>query len=52
MEDEYTAQELNDAVEVINWLAKQQWCSGTVGMMGISWGGFNALQVAALQQSP
>ena len=52
MEDEYTAQELNDAVEVINWLAKQQWCSGTVGMMGISWGGFNALQVAALQPEP
>ena len=52
MEDEYTAQELNDAVEVINWLAKQPWCSGTVGMMGISWGGFNALQVAALQPEP
>ncbi|MBE1283080.1 MAG: CocE/NonD family hydrolase [Rhodobacteraceae bacterium] len=49
MEDEYTQQELDDAVEVINWLAAQPWCSGTVGMMGISWGGFNALQVAALQ---
>ena len=49
MLDEYTSQELNDAVEVINWLAKQPWCSGTVGMMGISWGGFNSLQVAALQ---
>ena len=34
-------------VEVIAWLAAQPWCSGTVGMMGISWGGFNALQVAA-----
>ena len=53
MEDEYTTQELNDAVEVINWLAKQPWCSGmVVGMMGISWGGFNALQVAALQPEP
>ncbi|MGR3615663.1 MAG: CocE/NonD family hydrolase [Paracoccaceae bacterium] len=49
MEDEYSQQELDDAVEVINWLAAQAWCSGTVGMMGISWGGFNALQVAALQ---
>lgn len=49
MTDEYTAQELADGVEVINWLAAQPWCSGTVGMMGISWGGFNALQVAALQ---
>ena len=52
MVDEYTPQELSDAVEVINWLAKQPWCSGTVGMMGISWGGFNALQVAALQPKP
>ena len=29
MADEYTPQELSDAVEVINWLAKQPWCSGT-----------------------
>lgn len=52
MEDEYTAQELTDAVEVIDWIASQDWCGGTVGMMGISWGGFNALQVAALQPAP
>ncbi|MEO9779858.1 MAG: CocE/NonD family hydrolase [Sedimentitalea sp.] len=52
MSDEYTPQELADAVEVINWLAAQDWCSGSVGMMGISWGGFNSLQVAALQPDP
>lgn len=52
MEDEYTQQELDDAVEVINWLAAQEWCNGNVGMMGISWGGFNALQVAYLQPEP
>jgi putative CocE/NonD family hydrolase len=51
MDDEYTLQELDDAVATIKWLAKQPWCSGNVGMMGISWGGFNALQVAALQPS-
>jgi putative CocE/NonD family hydrolase len=45
--DEYTKQEQDDALEVITWLAAQPWCSGVVGMMGISWGGFNALQVAA-----
>ena len=45
--DEYLPQEQEDAVEVIAWLAAQPWCSGTVGMFGISWGGFNALQVAA-----
>jgi len=48
MADEYTPQELQDAVEVIEWAAKQPWCNGNVGMMGISWGGFNALQAAAL----
>ncbi len=45
--DEYAKQEQDDALEVIAWLAAQPWCSGAVGMMGISWGGFNALQVAA-----
>ncbi len=45
--DEYLPQEQADAVEVIAWLAAQPWCSGTVGMMGISWGGFNSLQVAS-----
>ena len=52
MEDEYTEQELKDGVEVIYWLANQAWCSGSVGMMGISWGGFNALQIAALDPAP
>jgi hypothetical protein len=46
--DEYTEAELTDAVDVIAWLAAQPWCNGRVGMTGISWGGFNALQVAAL----
>lgn len=49
MHDEYTPQELSDACEVIDWLAAQPWCSGTVGMMGKSWGGFNSLQTAFLQ---
>ncbi|MBM3573410.1 MAG: CocE/NonD family hydrolase, partial [Alphaproteobacteria bacterium] len=45
--DEYLKQEQDDALEVIAWIAKQTWCTGKVGMMGISWGGFNGLQVAA-----
>ena len=49
MADEYTQQELDDAVDVIAWLVAQPWSTGKVGMMGISWGGFNGLQVAALQ---
>jgi uncharacterized protein len=48
-DDEYTQQELLDAVDVIAWIAEQEWCTGAVGMTGISWGGFNALQVAALR---
>src|ERR1051326_1054004 len=45
--DEYLKQEQDDALEVIAWIAAQPWCTGAVGMMGKSWGGFNALQVAA-----
>ena len=48
LEDEYTETELGDACDVIAWIAAQPWCSGAVGMMGKSWGGFNALQTAAL----
>ncbi|MDQ3790488.1 MAG: CocE/NonD family hydrolase, partial [Actinomycetota bacterium] len=45
--DEYLEQEQRDAEDVLAWLAEQPWCDGTTGMMGISWGGFAALQVAA-----
>ncbi|MEP6994044.1 MAG: CocE/NonD family hydrolase [Acidobacteriota bacterium] len=44
---EYSEQEQQDAMEVIAWLARQPWCNGNVGMWGISWGGFNSLQIAA-----
>ncbi len=46
---EYLAQELADGCDIIAWLAAQPWCTGRVGMFGNSWGGFNALQVAALR---
>ena len=52
MFDEYTKEELSDCVEVINWISKQSWCDGNVGMMGKSWGGFNCIQVAMLQPDP
>jgi len=47
--DEYLQQELDDGAAVIAWIARQRWCSGRVGMIGISWGGFNGLQIAALR---
>ncbi len=47
LRDEYLEQELSDGEAVIDWIARQRWCDGQVAMMGISWGGFNALQIAA-----
>src|SRR6266568_1531378 len=49
MTDEYSEQEILDGVAVVEWLAEQPWCTGRVGMFGISWGGFNSLQIAALR---
>ena len=45
--DEYLEQELADGEAILRWLAAQPWCNGRVGMIGISWGGFNGLQIAA-----
>ena len=49
-DDEYTDQEIDDGVAVIDWIASQSWCNGNVGTMGISWGGITGLQLA--QRSP
>ncbi len=49
LEDEYLPSELRDGVDMIQWISDQPWCDGSVGMIGISWGGFNALQIAALR---
>ena len=46
--DEYLQQELDDGIHVLRWIAAQPWCTGDVGMIGISWGGFNGLQIAAM----
>ncbi|MBI2264964.1 MAG: CocE/NonD family hydrolase [Armatimonadetes bacterium] len=46
---EYSDRELDDAVEVIEHASKLKWSNGRVGMWGISWGGFNAIQVAMRQ---
>ena len=45
---EYSEQEQADGLQIISWLARQPWSNGDVGMMGISWSGFNALQMAML----
>ncbi len=51
MLDEYSLREQEDSIEIIDWLAKQKWCSGKVGMMGLSWGGIASMQ-AAIKQPP
>jgi putative CocE/NonD family hydrolase len=47
LKGEYLKSEQDDCLEILAWLAAQKWCTGDVGMIGISWGGFNGLQVAA-----
>jgi uncharacterized protein len=47
LEDEYLPLEQEDGLSVIRWLASQPWCTGKVGIIGKSWGGFNGLQIAA-----
>lgn len=44
---EYSEREHEDGEAVIAWLAQRDWSNGNVGMFGISWGGFNAIQMAA-----
>jgi uncharacterized protein len=47
LDDEYLPLEQEDGVAVIRWLASRPWCTGKVGIIGKSWGGFNGLQIAA-----
>jgi putative CocE/NonD family hydrolase len=47
--DEYTEAETRDGYDTVEWLAAQPWCSGAVGMWGISYGGFTSIQVAKLR---
>ena len=43
---EYSEREQADGEAVIDWLSRQGWSNGNVGMMGISWGGFNSIHMA------
>lgn len=43
MDDEYTERQVQDSLDAIEWMSKQPWSNGNVGMMGNSWGGFSAL---------
>jgi putative CocE/NonD family hydrolase len=39
-------QDQEDSLAVLKWIAAQPWSDGQVGMFGISWGGFAAIQTA------
>lgn len=45
--DEYRLQEQLDGFDVVEWLARQPWSNGNVGMWGTSYSGFTSLQVAS-----
>ncbi|KAJ8145326.1 hypothetical protein OY671_001588 [Metschnikowia pulcherrima] len=49
LKGEYLKQEQDDNLSVFDWIIAQDWSNGKVGQFGKSWGGFNALQVAARQ---
>ena len=49
VEYEYTEQEKDDGEVVIDWLSKQKFSTGSIGMFGISWGGFNSIHLAMRQ---
>jgi predicted acyl esterase len=50
--DEYTEAEYNDTVHVIDWIARQPWSNGNVGMYGTSYSAFNSVWTAANYKPP
>ncbi len=46
-EDEYTEAEQHDGYDVVEWIARQDWCTGAVASWGVSYGGFTCIQLAA-----
>ena len=50
--DEYSREEHEDTAQVIDWLSKQPWSNGNVGMFGASYSAFNSVWVAAAIKPP
>lgn len=44
----YSDEERQDGYEMVQWIASQPWCNGSVGMWGKSFGAVVALQIAAM----
>jgi putative CocE/NonD family hydrolase len=47
--DAMHAREAEDAAEMVEWAAEQDWCDGNVGMWGLSYGGITSFKTAALK---
>ena len=50
--DEYSVQESKDGQDAINWLAKQSWCNGKLGMFGYSYSGTSTINAAMQAPEP
>jgi uncharacterized protein len=50
--DEYSVEEYEDTTRIVDWLSKQAWSNGNVGMYGISYSAFNSLWMAAAIKPP
>lgn len=42
-------QEREDGYDIVEWMADQPWCTGSVGIWGISYGGITSLSIASTQ---
>ena len=50
--DEYMPREQHDGFDAVEWLAKQPWCNGNVGMLGTSYGGFTCSRSPCTAAAP
>lgn len=45
----FDTQEREDGYQIVEWMAAQPWCTGSVGIWGISYGGITSLSIASTQ---
>jgi uncharacterized protein len=43
----FDLQERRDGFDIVEWMAEQSWCTGAVGVWGISYGGITSLSIAS-----
>src|SRR5215213_6789484 len=45
----FDLQERRDGFDIVEWMAIQSWCTGAIGIWGISYGGITSLSIASAQ---